>query len=80
MLGPQKGPSTLGRIRAKWRQVDTENREAVAVRRQWMKLIGCDDDEIRESTQNETDLCLQDELDCLCSAILLARRSENVDV
>jgi hypothetical protein len=74
MLGLQKGPATLGRIRAKWRQVHTESREAVVVRRQWMTLIGCDDDEIRESTENETDLCLQDELDCLCSAILLARK------
>lgn len=72
-IGPQRGPATVGRLRAQWRQVDVENREAVKVRRQWMALIGCDDAEIGEACDNACDLSLEDELEQLGAAICLAR-------
>ena len=72
-VGPQRGPATVGRLRAKWRQVEVENREAIRVRRQWMALIGFDDAEIREPCDNAYDLSLEDELEQLGPAIRLAR-------
>jgi hypothetical protein len=58
-----------GRLRAKWRQVDTENREAIEVRRQWMALIGYGEAEINEACDNAFDLSLEDELEQLGAAI-----------
>jgi hypothetical protein len=69
LMGPQKGPAVLGRIRAQWRQVDVENREAIAVRRQWMEMIGCDQNEITESITNQSDFDLVEELDKLRAVI-----------
>lgn len=66
-------PATPSRIRAQWRQIDTENREAREVRVQWMRLIGCDPDEIREATFSVVDLSLVEELEQLRAAIFLSR-------
>jgi len=63
------GPASTARLRAKWRQVDVENREAVAVRRQWMAIIGCDSEEIEELCSGAFDLSLKDELEQLSAAI-----------
>jgi len=69
LMGTQKGPAVLGRIRAQWRQVDVENREAIAVRRQWMEMIGCEHDEIAEAITNQSDFDLVEELDKLLAVI-----------
>ena len=46
-----------------------ENREAVAVRRQWMAIIGCDSEEIEELCSGAVDLSLKVELEQLSAAI-----------
>ena len=73
-IGPQRMPATPGRLRAQWRQVDTENREAIAVRRQWMTMLGCDEQEIAESIVNDSDFDLVEELAQLRAVIALNRR------
>ncbi|MBL8819691.1 MAG: hypothetical protein JNL58_26940 [Planctomyces sp.] len=72
-IGPQKGPATTARLKAKWRQVDRENQEAREVRKQWMTLIGCDKDEITQAC-NQIDLSLEEELEQLGAAIRLNPR------
>ena len=72
-LGPQREPTSLGRLRARWRQVDVENREAWAVRREWMGLLGFHEDEI-EAACLESDLDLADELKELLAAKGLTRK------
>ena len=62
-----------GRLKAQWRQVDVENREAMAVRRQWMTLLGMDEDEIAEKLAVSFDLCLEDELEELLAAMWLCK-------
>jgi hypothetical protein len=69
LLGPQNGPACSGRLKAQWRQVDVENREAMAVRRQWMTLLGIGEDEIAEKLAVSFDLCLADELEELLAAM-----------
>ena len=66
-------PATPGRLRAQWRQIDTENREAIAVRRQWMAMIGCDEHEIAASIAVDSDFDLVEELSQLRAAIVLNR-------
>jgi beta-xylosidase len=73
LFGPQRSPAVPGRLRAQWRQVDTENREAREVRQQWMKIIGCDEQEISEAVEASFDLTLCDELDQLAAAIRMSR-------
>lgn len=68
LIGPQKGPATPARLRARWRAVDVEHREAVAVRREWMTLIGCDVEEIDEACETEFELDLVEELEQLAAA------------
>ena len=62
MLGPQKEPTSLPRLKAQWRQVDRENREAMKVRREWMELLGFNEFEIRVACNAAFDLDLADEL------------------
>jgi hypothetical protein len=71
-------PATPGRLRAQWRQVDTENREAIAVRRQWMTLLGCDEQEINESVAGDSDFELVEELSQLRAVIALSQRCRNL--
>jgi hypothetical protein len=73
LIGPQKGPTTSARLRARWRSTEAENREACEVRAQWMRLIGCDEAEISESLRSSFDLDLNDELEQLAAAIQLDR-------
>jgi len=73
LLGPQKGPTTPGRIRAQWRQVDTEDREAREVRALWMRTIGFERDEIERAIECSFDLSLKEELEELLAAIRLAK-------
>jgi len=73
-IGPQRMPATPGRLRAQWRQVDVENREAIAVRRQWMTMLGCDEQEIAESVAGDSDFELVEELSQLRAVIALNRR------
>jgi len=77
-IGPQRMPATPGRLRAQWRQVDAENREAIAVRRQWMKLLGCDEQEINESVAGDSDFELVEELSQLRAVIALNQRCRNL--
>ena len=70
-IGPQRGPASPARLRAKWRQTEVENREAIAVRRQRMTLLGCDPAKINETCNNAFDLDLADELEQLSAAIQL---------
>ena len=72
-IGPQRGPATIGRLRAKWRSSDGENREASAVRRQWMNLMGFDENEINEACDDVLDYDLVEELEQLGSASSLNR-------
>lgn len=72
-IGRQKGPACTGRLRARWRQVDVENMEAIAVRRQWMSIIGCEQAEIDEHCNKAFDLSLEDELEQLSAAKRLAK-------
>lgn len=60
------------RIRAQWRQIDREHTEAVAVRREWMALMGCDLEEIEEVIEESFDLSLVSELENLVAAKSLA--------
>ena len=73
-IGPQRMPATPGRLRAQWRQVDVENREAIAVRRQWMTLLGCNEQEIAESIVSDSDFDLVEELSQLRVVIAFNRR------
>jgi len=73
-IGQQRMPATPGRLRAQWRQVDTENMEAIAVRRQWMAMLGCGDQEIAESVAGDSDFDLVEELSQLRAVIELNRR------
>ncbi len=68
-IGAQRGPACPGRLRAQWRQVDTENREAIAVRRQWMAILGVSQEEIDHHCSNAVDLSLEEELGELLAAM-----------
>lgn len=72
-MGPQRGPATVGRLRAKWRQTEVENREAIVIRRQWMELMGCDAEEIDEICNKSFDLNLEEELEQLSAAVRLSK-------
>lgn len=67
----QRMPATPARLRAQWRSTESENREAIAVRRQWMKILGCSEKEISEQCDHAVDLNLEDELEELSAAIRL---------
>ncbi len=73
-IGPQRGPSAPARLRAQWRQIDVENREALTVRRQWMAVLGMSQEEIDEHCRNLFDLCLADELEELSAAMSRATK------
>lgn len=68
IMGPQKGPTSTARLRAQWRQVDRENAQAREVRREWMALLGCDQEEIDAACKSAFDLDLVDELEQLAAA------------
>lgn len=72
-IGPQKGPACSRRLRAQWRQVDRENREAIEVRRQWMIMLGHSDSEIQTVCESAFDLSLVEELEQLLAAIALSK-------
>jgi hypothetical protein len=74
LLGPQKGPATQPRLKAQWRQIDRENREAIAVRIEWMHLLGFDGEEIADACKDAFDLDLVDELAELVAAKMLAKK------
>lgn len=67
-------------MKARWRSVDCEHQEAIEVRRQWMKVLGLDDEEIEQHLANSFDLSLVDELGELSAAIDLctARSGDGV--
>ena len=71
LMGPQKGPTTPARLKAQWRQVDQENREAIAVRREWMQVLGFSEAEIQIACDNAFDLDLADELADLAAAKMM---------
>lgn len=75
-LSPNKNEirqPTSARLRARWRSTEAENREAVAVRRQWLALIGVDQDEIDDICEPLVDLDLAEELEELSAAIRLRK-------
>lgn len=72
-------PATPSRLRAQWRSTESENREAMVVRRQWMKLIGCSDKEIAEQCDHAVDLDLEEELEQLGAAIRLSQSGSEVN-
>ena len=57
----------------------SENREAMAVRRQWMKLIGCSDKEIADQCDHVVDLDLEEELEQLAAAMRLSQSGSQVN-
>ena len=69
LAGRHRSPPTPARLRAQWRQVDKENNEAIAVRKQWMLLSGWSDEEIETACKFCFDLSLADELEDLAAAI-----------
>jgi hypothetical protein len=73
MLGPQKEPTSIGRLRAQWRSVDRENREAIEVRKQWMRILGISESEISQDIKKAFDLTLAEELEQLAAAITLSK-------
>lgn len=70
---PQKGPASTARLRAQWRSIDSENREAIEVRKQWMQMLGVSESEISRDIEKAFDLTLAEELEQLAAAITLAR-------
>lgn len=64
---------TAARLRARWRSTEAENREAVAVRRQWLAIIGVDKAEIDDICEPLVDLDLAEELEELSAAIRLQK-------
>lgn len=73
-LPPQRyAPTNTARLRAQWRSVDAENRDALQVRRQWMALIGCCQEEIDQHTTCIVFLDLVDELKQLAAALEMAK-------
>ena len=72
-IGPQRMPATPARLRAQWRQTDSENRESIAVRRQWMALIGCNSAQIETACVSAFNLNLAEELHQLSAAIRVSR-------
>ena len=72
-------PATPARLRAQWRSTESENREAMAVRRQWMKLIGCSDKEIADQCDHVVDLDLEEELEQLAAAMRLSQSGSQVN-
>lgn len=70
-IPPQRyAPASSARLHAQWRSTNGEQREATAVRREWMRTIGMTDDEIDEHFKKHVDLDLADELEELVSAIM----------
>lgn len=69
----QRMPATPARLRAQWRSTESENREAMAVRRKWMKMLGCSEKEISEQCDYAVDLNLEDELEELAAAIRISQ-------
>lgn len=75
-LSPSKNQirqPTSARLRARWRSTEAENREAVAVRRQWLAIIGVDQAEIDDICEPLVDLDLAEELEELSAAIWLQK-------
>lgn len=76
LLGPQRNcpqePIKPARLHAQWRQAEVENREAIEVRKQWMRVLGMDEEEISEDVAKCFDLDLAAELGQLSYAIELA--------
>jgi hypothetical protein len=60
---------TPARLKAQWRQTEKENREAIDVRKQWMRLSGWSEEEIETACECCFDLSLADELEDLAAAI-----------
>lgn len=76
LLGPQRYvPATSARLRAQWRQADVENRQAIEVRKQWMRVLGMDEEEIAEDVAKCFDLDLVEEIEQLSAALRLANMS-----
>lgn len=74
LLGPQRYvPATSARLRAQWRQADVENRQAIDVRKQWMRILGFDEQEISDDVATCFDLDLVDELEQLSAALHLQK-------
>ena len=69
----QRGPGYDARIRAQWRQVDTEHAEACAVRREWMALCGVSSVDIEQHIAGKFELNLDDELQQLLNVLDLKR-------
>lgn len=76
LLGPQRNcpqePIKPARLHAQWRQAEVENREAVEVRKQWMRLRGVSEPEIADNVAKCFDLDLAEELGQLSYAIEMA--------
>ena len=69
-VDPRRGsPPIPARLKAQWRQTEQENREAIDVRKQWMRLSGWSDEEIETACECCFDLSLADELEDLAAAI-----------
>ena len=73
-LPPQRyAPTNTARLRAQWRSVDAENRDALQVRRQWMALMGMSQVEIDMHTAKAVDLDLIEELEELAAALRMKK-------
>lgn len=76
LLGPQRNcpqpPVAPARLHAQWRQAEVENREAIEVRKQWMRVLGMDEEEIAEDIAKCFDLDLVEEIEQLSAALRLA--------
>ena len=76
LLGPQRNcpqpPVAPARLHAQWRQAEDENREAIEVRKQWMRLLGCSEEEIAADVAKCFDLELVEEIEQLSAALRLA--------
>lgn len=79
LLGPQRNcpsePIKPARLHAQWRQAEVENRQAIEVRKQWMRVLGMDEEEIAEDVAKCFDLDLVDELAQLSAALHLQKRN-----
>lgn len=73
MIGPQKGPTPLYRIKAQWKSIDRENQEAKEIRREWMTVLGMSEEEIERHLSVSFDLTVEEELDQLSAALELIK-------
>lgn len=73
-MTPQRyAPTNTARLRAQWRSVDAENRDALQVRRQWMALMGMSQEEIDMHTAKAVDLDLIEELEELAAVLRMKK-------